>query len=115
MKNFSLSITFLCISFFCHAQTYFVNQIAYNPLPFDSGIQVVTPFDDAYGDTIGLGFDFYFFGQAYQSVVIGTNGVIGFNLNNANGICGWQITGTIPTTLPPADIRNSIMLPWQDV
>jgi hypothetical protein len=113
MKVFTLTIALSVLSLFCRSQTYVVSPIAYNPMPFDSGIAVVAPNDDLWGTVQSIGFNFYFFGQPRQSLLVGTNGILSFDLTNANNYCPWQLSDSIPSPNPfPA---NSIMFPYQDV
>ncbi len=96
------------------AQSYFVSSIPYNPVSFDSGIVVVSPTDDLWGDVLGIGFDFYFFGQPKQSVLAGTNSILSFDMAEANQYCAWNLSNA--GTIPGVDVyRNSIMFPYQDV
>ena len=47
---------------------------------------------------IDLGFEFCFFGDTYSQILIGSNGVLSFELNNAGEGNGWSLdTGdTLP-------------------
>lgn len=76
----------------------------------------VTLSDDQWSGVINMGFTFNFYGQNYSQCVIGSNGLISFNLANANGYCPWSLGGVPP--LPNAVLtsaRNSIMLTYQDL
>ena len=46
--------------------------------------------DDEWSDVIDIGFDFCFFGGTYNQLLIGSNGVVSFDLSNANGYNGWR-------------------------
>ena len=46
--------------------------------------------DDTWSDAIDIGFDFCFFGGTYDQLLIGSNGVISFELGNANTGNGWN-------------------------
>ena len=46
--------------------------------------------DDEWSDVIDIGFDFCFFGGTYNQLLIGSNGVVSFDLSNANGYNGWS-------------------------
>lgn len=67
--------------------------------------------DDAYGPAVNIGFTFQFFGTNYTQLLLGTNGVITFNLGSASGYCPWPISANCPSASNPT---NSIMFPWQD-
>lgn len=111
MKSILTLLLFL-VALRAGAQNYTVSSIPYHPFPFDSGIQVVAPNDDSYGGAVGIGFDFLFFGHPYQQLVVGTNGVVTFNLNLANNYCPWPITAGIPSGANPTE---SIMPCFEDL
>ena len=56
--------------------------------------------DDLWSDVIDIGFDFCFFGGTYNQLLIGSNGVISFDLSSANGYNGYNID--FGDTLPNA-------------
>jgi gliding motility-associated-like protein len=71
--------------------------------------------DDSWSGAVNIGFNFSFYGATYTQCVIGSNGQISFNTNQANGYCPWSLTGgPLPnTTLTGA--RNAAMLTYQDI
>jgi gliding motility-associated-like protein len=71
--------------------------------------------DDVWSGTVNLGFTFNFYGQNYTQCVIGSNGLISFNTNQANQYCPWSLTGgPLPNTILTG-ARNSAMLTYQDI
>ena len=95
--------------------SYTVAQIPYNPTSaYNVGTPILVNIDDRWSNVINLPFGFCFFGSAYNSLIVGSNGVVSFNTANANGFNSYNITGPIPS-LAPADMRNSIMGPWHDM
>jgi len=110
--KFIFTILILMASMFARSQSYTVSEIPYNPMPFDSGINVVNYVDDTWSEPIPIGFDFYFFGHPYQSLLLGTNCIVSFDLANENSYCPWPIDNAIPSPLNPVDC---IMFPFQDV
>ncbi len=95
--------------------SYTVGQIPYAPpFPFNAGTNILVAIDDVWGNVINLPFNFCFFGNVYNQLVVGSNGMISFNLNNANGLNNWQIQGPIPASYW-GDMCNTIMCPWQDI
>jgi gliding motility-associated-like protein len=92
--------------------TYNVEQIPYSPYPFNQGTSILLNIDDTWSNTLPLGFDFCFFGQAYNQCLIGSNGLISFDLSQAGGYCQWPIGDPIPS---PNNPMNSIMGPWHDI
>ena len=68
--------------------------------------------DDVWSPVFNLPFNFSFYGVTYNKLIIGTNGVVSFDIANAGGACPWAFTGTIPSTTFP--IRNAIYCVYQD-
>ena len=72
--------------------------------------------DDSWSGVVNIGFSFNFYGQNYNQCVIGSNGLISFNLANANGYCPWSLGGIPPLpNMQLTSARNSIMLTYQDI
>lgn len=85
-----------------NAYGYEGNNIAYN-LRTLSGASVVTSGDDNF-NTVTLPFSFSFFGNAYTSAWVSTNGLIGFSGNAGHYCCSGYAPG----------VSNSISLSWMD-
>lgn len=88
---------------------YRVSTIPYNPYPYVTagGVELTALYaDDVYSSVINLPFPFCFYGSIYNSCVIGSNGLITFDLSNANKANAWSLTtvpnGTIPQPIPYA-------------
>lgn len=95
--------------------SYEINSIPFGPsFPFTGGTIIPPSGDDYWSPEVVLPFSFSFFGNCYNSLFVGTNGVITFDtVNNvAFGFCPWQFTQTIPNTGFP--IRNAIYGVYQD-
>ena len=75
----------------------------------DSGIYS----DDTYGGVIDIGFDFIFYGNTFNQVVLSSNNHLTFNLGNANNYSDWTITDPAPNNFDCP--LNSILCPWQDI
>ncbi|MES2620685.1 MAG: hypothetical protein V4615_07525, partial [Bacteroidota bacterium] len=111
------SCTNLSATAFAAAQTtsYSVGQIAYNPpFSFFTGTSILVAIDDTWGSIINLPFNFCFFGNVYNRIVVGSNGVISFNTGSSGGFNSWTIPGPIPSA-NPTDMHNCIMGPWEDI
>ena len=91
--------------------TYTTSVIPYTPDPFNVGTTIILS-DDQWSGVIPLPFTFCFYGTQYTQCVIGSNGLISFNLGQAGGYCQWPINAPVPST---ADPMNSIMGPWHDL
>lgn len=72
--------------------------------------------DDSWSGSVNIGFTFNFYGANRTQCVIGSNGLISFDLTNANGYCSWSLSAgnTLPTTGLSAT-RNAAMLCYQDI
>lgn len=85
--------------------SYEVCAIDFNPpYPFNAGTQIFIGLDDIFSPAINLPFDFCFFGQTYDQVVVGANGLITFDLTQADRCCAWAYDSPLPTpSLPYGD------------
>jgi hypothetical protein len=89
---------------------YDVERIPYSLYQINaSGIYVN---DDAFSPIIPIGFQFEFFYVNYDSLVIGSNGLVTFDTGMANNYCRWSIHDTIPS---PDIYKNSIFGVYQDI
>src|SRR4051812_16490338 len=95
--------------------SYTVESIAYAPpFPFTGGTVMNASADDVWTPTLNLPFSFCFYGNNYNQILVGSNGVITFDLVNqaSGGFCPWSFTGNIPSATFP--IRNAIYGVYQD-
>lgn len=97
-----------------HATTsYSGAAIPYSPYSYTTGTPVLVNIDDVWTSTIAMPFCFEFFGNTYNSLVIGSNGLISFSTATyASAFCQWSFTLPIPTNTEP---MNSIMAPYHDI
>ena len=70
--------------------------------------------DDTFGGIVDMGFNFVFYGNTYNQVVLASNNYLSFNTANANGYSDYTIGAAIPTNLEP-ETQNGILCPWQDI
>ncbi|MFM6945918.1 MAG: gliding motility-associated C-terminal domain-containing protein [Flavobacteriales bacterium] len=106
----------------CPGQTVVINNCNSGTTPgtaaglYLNAPSSVTLSDDSWSGAVSIGFPFSFYGNTYSQCVIGSNGLISFNLTNAGGYCPWALTGV--GQLPSATFasaKNSIMLTYQDI
>jgi large repetitive protein len=90
---------------------YTTSVVPYTPDPFNVGT-ALTLADDQWSGIIALPFTFCFYGNTYNTCLIGSNGLISFNTAGAGGYCQWPIPGPVPSAGNP---MNTIMGPWQDL
>jgi len=99
---------------------YIVESMPYVPsFPFIGGT-IIPPSagDDLWSQNFNLPFNFCYYGNNYNQLIVGTNGVISFNLTGwtpgSSGFlyCPWSFSGTIPNANFP--IKNAIYGVYQD-
>ena len=98
--------------------SYLVDPIPYAPpYSFTGGTQIFIGIDDIWSSTLSLPFTFCFYGSSYTSMIVGTNGLISFDLTNASAYCEWSFSATIPTPGPPSGgiYNNSINGAYHDI
>ncbi|PKR79992.1 PKD domain-containing protein [Brumimicrobium salinarum] len=72
--------------------------------------------DDRWSNQIPIGFNFDFYGNTYNQVVIGSNGLISFDLSHASTHNAYSFAGL--TSLPDAgfdDAHNAVMVAYSDI
>lgn len=82
------------------------------PYPFNTGTAIFINQDDVYGDVVNLPFNFCFYGNTYNQIVVGANGLVSFNTAYANAFCPWAFTQTVPNAALPL---NAIFGPYHDI
>ncbi len=102
--------------------SYTVSSIPYSSFAYSGGTILSstnssgTNNDDFWSSTITIPFQFSFFGNCYNSLIIGTNGVLSFSQSEISqtpdGFCQWSITQNLPSTSNPV---NSIFGVFQDI
>ena len=86
--------------------SYDITALDECPMPINNGgTPTSVEIDDIWSDVIELGFDFCFFGDTYSQILIGSNGVLSFELDNAGGGNGWDLQGFGSST--PDQLPNS--------
>lgn len=110
-----LLIIFLTISIIAKGQYYSIDTISYNPGSY-SGTSVSIS-NDSYSVMIPLGFQFCFYGYKYDSIKIGSNGVISFKpYDPYSNFCNWEIYDiTLPFPYSATNPGLGIFIPWQDL
>lgn len=97
--------------------TYKVESVPYNPIgDFKDGNLVTIKRDngkqdDTFSNIISLPFDFCFYGNKYNSIIISDNGVVSFNTKLAKDECPYAPINTLINGLP----KNSIFGVFHDM
>lgn len=96
-----------------NTETYSVNSIPYAPVSsFTGGVSLFVGSDDIFSTTINLPFNFCFFGNSFNQLVVGANGLISFDITNSGGYCEYSFSASIPD---PVLYTNSIMGAYHDI
>lgn len=83
-------------------ENYQVVTIPYTPYPYTtpSGNELTALYaDDVYSQAINLPFPLCFYGAVYNRIVVGSNGLLTFDIANANCANAYTITPPIPYAL----------------
>jgi len=94
---------------------YEISSIDYAPpFPFTGGTPVSVNEDDVWSPRINLPFDFCFFGNDYNQLTIGSNGVVSFDVDRypEGSNCEYEINASVPS---PVLLRNAIFGVYTDI
>ena len=104
--------------------SYEVLSTPYNPpIPFSEGSPIIAGYDDIWSEAVDLPFDFCFFGNTFDQISIGANGVVTFNMALASPpgfdlttatYCEWSFFQTMPNAIE-VPYHNSISGAYHDV
>lgn len=78
--------------------SYSVSSIPYSPFAYTGGTAVSVGTDDVWSSAVNLGFNFCFFGNTYNKVVLGSNGQICFNTALAGTYDSYPVNTTLPSS-----------------
>ncbi|WP_333599763.1 T9SS sorting signal type C domain-containing protein [Flavobacterium sp.] len=70
--------------------------------------------DDIWSPVVNLPFNFCFYGNTYNSCLIGSNGMLSFNTANAGGATGYAFSNSLPSTTG-ALFANTIYGVYHDI
>lgn len=93
---------------------YKVIPYRYHPFPYyiPTGTTVNILVDDVWSPRITLPFTFCFFGTNYNQLVVGSNGLLSFDVTGNTGGCPWEVNNPLPSSGYP---RACIMGPFHDM
>ncbi|MGV7108091.1 T9SS type A sorting domain-containing protein [Flavobacterium sp. U410] len=101
--------------------SYSVQSIPFNtPFALTGGTVMDNTSDDKWSPTFNLPFNFCFYGQVYNKLLVGSNGVITFDIagevlggtQSPSGMCPFSFSTSIPNSSFP--IKNAIYGVYQD-
>lgn len=106
------AVTALLLSGYGNAQNnYVVESIPYQI--YDSSTQIADQIDDKYSEIITIPFDFVFFGETHNQLLINGNGFIDFRTELAGTPTGWQFNTSIPNDNFP--LKDVILGCYHDI
>jgi gliding motility-associated-like protein len=76
---------------------YTVGAIPYVPYAY-AGTPILVGLDDVWGPSMNVGFNFCYFGNVYNQIVVGANGQVTFDLTQALAPDFFPITTTLPNS-----------------
>lgn len=100
---------------------YLIESIPYNPVDttFHAGSRLNISTDDAWeNSSISFPFTFMFFGQPYTSAVVGSNGLVSFDLTHVGQHCPYSYSVPIPSPNWPTaseTAMNAIYGVYEDI
>jgi hypothetical protein len=96
--------------------SYTVESITYAPPYQFNCLQnpVSVNIDDVWSPVINIPFDFCFYGNTYNSCIMGSNGMISFNTANASGQSGYAFNNNLPSVVG-ALFPNTIYGVYHDI
>jgi gliding motility-associated-like protein len=93
--------------------SYAVNSIPYSPpFAYNSGTPILVNQDDIWSSVITLPFTFCFYNNNFTQIVVGSNGLLSFDVSGAGGSCNWSYTDACPSPNLPL---NCIFGVYQDI
>lgn len=93
---------------------YTIEDIPIDMDEVNSGTSLSNLSDDLYTQIIDIGFDFIFYCNSFDQLIISTNNYLSFNIGDANSYSPWN-TFSIPSGNPSSLINNCILGPWMDL
>ncbi|MBD3724836.1 MAG: Ig-like domain-containing protein, partial [Flavobacteriaceae bacterium] len=95
---------------------YRIESIPFGPAGLTGGIVLDATSDDVWSPYFNLPFRFCFYGQYYDRVLIGSNGLITFDTATFSpGFgCPWNLRGSSPIPTTNIPVRNAIYGVYQD-
>jgi gliding motility-associated-like protein len=76
--------------------SYSVSATSYSPFPFSGGTNATGGVDDVWSPAVNIGFNFCYFGNTFNQLIIGSNGEISFDLSFAAGRENFLINSVLP-------------------
>ncbi len=112
-ENPSTDLTASFMSVGTDTSVYEVNALDACPTPpLSSGTPSGIDIDDRWSQPIDMTFDFCFFGNTYDQLLIGANGLLTFDVALAGQFCPWSFSASVPSPSLPL---NAIYGAYHDI
>lgn len=98
--------------------TYLVEEIPYNPVDttFHAGTRLNISSDDSWeNSSISFPFTFMFFGYPYTQAVVGSNGLVSFDLTRVGQSCPYSFYSYLPIPNASFPVKNAIYGVYEDI
>jgi len=93
--------------------SYTVSSVPYAPpYAYNAGTPILVNIDDRWSSVINLPFTFCFYGTSYNQIIAGSNGVVSFDVADADGFCPWSFSSSCPSS---SLITNAIFGVYHDI
>ncbi|MES2566145.1 MAG: gliding motility-associated C-terminal domain-containing protein [Bacteroidota bacterium] len=79
--------------------TYSVAATAYTPFSYTGGATAIPNTDDVWSTAINIGFNFCYFGNTFNQVLVGSNGEVTFDITKANGSEDYRVNTVLPNLI----------------
>lgn len=93
--------------------SYSVSATSYSPFPFSGGTNATGGVDDVWSPAVNIGFNFCYFGNTFNQLIIGSNGEISFDLSFAAGPENFLINSILPNVTDHPG--NTICAAFRDI
>ncbi|MFD2822780.1 gliding motility-associated C-terminal domain-containing protein [Lacinutrix iliipiscaria] len=96
--------------------TYIINGLETCPTPVTvGGTPTSLNIDDTWSEVLEIGFEFCFFGDVYSQILVGSNGVLSFEIGNAGGFNDWGFNDPLPNNTDDALAQGQIFGVGHDI
>ena len=98
--------------------TYLVESIPYNPVDtsFHAGTRLNISSDDSWeNSTISFPFTFMYFGYPHTQAVVGSNGLVSFDLTRVGQSCPYSFYSYLPIPNTSFPVKNAIYGVYEDI
>ncbi|MES2514817.1 MAG: gliding motility-associated C-terminal domain-containing protein [Bacteroidota bacterium] len=93
--------------------SYSVGSIPHSPFPYSGGTAAIGNIDDLWSPVVNIGFNFCYFGNTFNQLLVGSNGEITFDVSLANGPENFSTNIILPNVSEHPG--NTICVSYRDI